>query len=161
MKRKEIEVSIPYFEKGEEKTKDFKIKFISRRSIKDYSDVMQHLMTLRNLSAERQRLTQEMGYVITEKKPIKERSEAFKEIKAKQVVIDDKIEQLSARDIGADTIAIVGRILSDNGIDEPDLLSTDFWEEHTEESDLWDFLNSVVYKDVKRQDSKKKESDMM
>ncbi len=161
MKRKEIPVSIPYFEKGEEKSKNFIIKFISRRVIKDYSDVMQHLMTLRDLSAKRQRLTQDMGYVITEKKPIKERSEAFKEIKAKQTIVDDKIEQLSARDIGADTVAIVGRILGDNGIDEPELLSADFWEDHTEESDLWDFLNSVVYKDVKKQDSKKKESDTM
>jgi hypothetical protein len=51
----------------------------------------------------------------------------------------------------------VSRILEDNGIDDDDLKSVDFWEDHTEESDLWHFLNAVVYKDVAKQDSKKKE----
>ncbi len=157
MERKIVDVIIPYFEKGEEKTKEFVVKFISRRVIKEYSEIMSHLMALRALSADRQKYVQEMGYAITDKTTIEKRREELKKFKDKKDEVDDKIEQLSKRDIAAETLGIVSRILEDNGIEDDDLKLIDFWEEHTEETDLWHFLNSVVYKDVAKTDSKKKE----
>ncbi len=55
MERKVIDISIPYVSKGEELTKDFKIKFTSRGVIKQYSALMAHFEVIRALKIARKK----------------------------------------------------------------------------------------------------------
>ncbi len=173
MERTIVKVIIPYFENGVDKEKKFTVSRISRKVIKEYTEIILHLTEMRdqavklaNKARDRKRqidnIVSNASDLIGKKITVKESREAGSKAKEKIVVLDKEIKvieaeikELEERDIAAECMTVVSRILKDNGIEDPQMIDVDFWEECTEEADLWQFLSSVVYKDVQEQSKKK------
>ncbi len=94
--------------------------------------------------------------VMDHDKPISDRRAEADKYKQSLSAMDKKISEAAAHDIGAETMALVCRILDDNGVNDADLHNIDWWENSTEEADLWGFLVKVITKDSADNGEKKK-----
>lgn len=148
MERKTINYTIKYFERGKDKEKRVVIKRISRGVIKDYNMVLSSIAIIEAIERERQKLIQNLGAVIVASKKFSERIKDAEPIKKQLKQLEKQLYDANAEEVFNNSIKIVEQILDDNGIEEKELCSKKFWTKKTEERDLWDFLNAVVYKDI-------------
>ena len=147
--RKTVNYELTYFKKGEELKKIVPIKFVSNRIYDWYSDIMDRTNKLQGLVAQRKKLIEDLAMVIVDKDvSILKRREKSKPIKAELKEVEKQISECDSKDFVTARHKIIERLLNDNGIDDPELLSLDFWNDNIEPSELWGFLVAAVTKDT-------------
>jgi hypothetical protein len=152
-----LDYELKYFESGEEKILPVKISFISRRVIKDYTDIINEGRRVQALASEKARLEKEIAWIATDhKKSIKDRRLAVKAPGEELIKVSAELQKIDPDAMAVNIIAILERIAEDNGINDERFTSDEWWEEHTEESVMWDFFNEAIFKDVPKDAGKKK-----
>lgn len=157
MERVILDYDIKYFEAGEERIFPVKISFISRRVIKDYTDIINEGRRVQDLAAEKALLEKEIAWVATDsKKSIKERRATVKAPGEQLMKVSAELQRIDPEAIAIDIMALLRRIAEDNGIKDERFVTAEWWENHTEESVMWDFFNAAIFKDVPKDAGKKK-----
>ena len=155
MERKIINYTVNYFERGVDKSKKITIRRIARDVIEEYNTLIANISIINEIEKERKRLIDNLGYVIIKEISLKNRIKEAKDIKEQLKHLESHIRDAKSGDLFKRAVKIVAQILEDNGIEDDELGTDRFWKRKTEERDIWDFLNAVIYKDIEI-DGKKK-----
>ena len=157
--RKEVEIKIPYVEKGKELEKTVKVKFVSNKVTRDFNEIMTRLNKSFGYYAEIKKLNQKIADIVADKKIhiLRKRAEA-KPYVSQIAEIKKQIKNSDEQLLLDDRIKLIKIILEDNECQDPELMTVKFWDEKTEPTQSWDFLTKAVMKDQKKEDSKKKKN---
>lgn len=147
--RKEIVYELTYFKKGQELKKRIPIKFISNRIYDLYADVAQNANDILILTERRKKAIEKLAYLMIRKdKAILQRRSDAKPIKDELKEIEQKIKTNNGVDFLEQRFNLIKRILEDNGVEDTELLSIDFWNDNVEPTEVWGFLTAAITKDT-------------
>jgi len=144
--RKTERVVIPYFEKGVLKEKEFVIKFISNSVNRDYRSLVQDAYKVSDEWEKIKMLTAEMESM-SDADP-KEREKALDRITVELNNAEKEITKHDDNDFFEKRVALLKRILNDNGYTDEFYTSIKFWDDMVEPLDIVSFLSRVVHKDA-------------
>jgi len=151
-----INYKLTYFKKGKELQKLIPIRFVSNRVYDWYSDIMERENKIRTLHADKRRAIENQAVLIIEKdKTILQKIKDGKALRDEVKNIDKEIKATDSKDFVQARFKLIERILSDNAIDDPDLLDPEFWNDCLEPMELWGFITAAVTKDSQGQSKKK------
>lgn len=158
-KRKEITLEVPYFEKGEEKTKLVKIKYVSYSIQNRYSDILNTINSATKLAEQERSILREIGALISVKKlPLRETRAKIKDLNEQKEKVHTQLLALEPKtgDTYNKLIQITKDLLEMNGNEDEELSSTIFWEDKVEAEEIWSFLLKAVSKDATKDIKAKK-----
>lgn len=157
--RKEIEIKVPYFQKGKDLEKKVKVSFISNRVLRDYNSIMTRLNVSMSYYKQLDDLNKKIADIIADKriKLLNKRSKA-KPFVDEITTVKEKIKESNENQLLEDRFMLIKRILEDNECMDDDLLSYDFWDNQTEAITSWGFLTQACMKDTPTDANGKKKS---
>lgn len=154
MERKTVNYEVKYFKKGVDLVKHVEIKRISRGTMKEYGELMTYALKSTALLKEKENKTKEIAWVLSDTKiRYWDRISKAKPLGKELIEIEKKINEYA--DIFPKAVEIVASVLDENGIEDKDLIKFSFWNKCTDDTEIWDFLNTVIYKDVDTSAKKK------
>lgn len=134
-----------FFQKGVQKTKSIKIKYIPQSIIRDYFEITQTVTLVKNC-------WDRMSDILTLKKSLKiERPENYKDtVKALENEYDSlakKIIEVGESDFFEQRFKLVKKLLEFNGVEDSELLTLSFWEDYAEPTEIIRLLDFAVFAD--------------
>ena len=146
--REKIKYDLPYRIDGEQKTRKIEIDFISNRITKDYSEILGGAIVVKEAF---DRMS-DINTLIAEQKTLKEKGwkDEVKKLEDEYNEMHEQILEYSENDFFDRRYDILRRVMIDNGYkDDEQLMNFRFWDESVALEDLIDFMNTVIYKDIK------------
>ena len=147
--RKEITCKVPYRDEGDDKEIKIKIDFVSQRTMKNYSDLVQ----LAGIAEDSHNRMSDLNTLIAaeqaeKKEGHKERiDEYLKELKEQY----DQILEFNDNGYFEKRYKILERLLIDNGHKENEMImDVNFWDEKVDPADLIVFMTEAIYKDTSK-----------
>jgi len=146
MGRREIEYNLDYFENGEIKTEILKINFVSNRCRREYNEIL-------NGAYDVQRKFDDINYktaniaALKKEKP-KDFKKQIAELEKEITLLIIGIQEYGDTQLLEKRFEIVKKILEQNNIKDEKFHSFKFWDENVDPSDLIDFLDLCVFKDI-------------
>jgi len=172
--RNEIDVELNYWNaQGKKGVKNLHIAFISQAIYDEYTKVIEDTNTIVRLTAEIENKQKETGYIIAQrskialneetgeyevvgKKHIKDTIADLKQLKDEIEKTTEKVNGLSST-IRQRQLSLIHKILVRNGIEDEELLSTEWWMNSVDMTDVVVFLHVACTKDNQKILDKKKE----
>lgn len=148
MERKQIELYVPYNDRGAVKEKYYKISFISNRMDREYRSVLTRQQEGLALIKQYETNIQNQGSAIIDKTlKFKERRERVKTLREEAKKIEAKIASFGDSDFFKERVSLIHKILDANGIIDSESMTFEFWDEQVSPGDVVKFLEDAITKD--------------
>jgi hypothetical protein len=146
MERKEVKCTVPYFDKGVLKEKEFGISFVSNYATREYHKILKDTLSVKQIWDEIGKINDEFSIILREKKDgwKDELSRIQETLKRKE----DEIKKYNDESFFQRRFDLIKIILTDNGHKEEKYLSEEFWDRMVEPTDIINFLSAVANKDA-------------
>ena len=157
--RKEIEIKVPYFEKGKDLEKKVKVSFISSRVLRDYTTIMQRLNISMTYYKQLDDLNKKVADIIADKRiKLLNKRAKVKPFLDEMDEVKKKIKESNEQELLEENFMLIKRVLDDNECKDQDLLTYEFWDNKTEPATSWGFITQAAMKDTPVDDGSKKKS---
>lgn len=146
--RKSIELSLQYRENGNDGCLSVTIDFISNHVIRTYADINRDLTEFVTIWNDLSNKRSKLSALMTEGSS----ADSGEVKKISQEIIDDT-EKLTAKKYETFTdrrFELIKLILKDNKINEERLFTAEFWDNCVDPSDMNEFLDQAVSKDISK-----------
>jgi len=156
--KNEIENTIKYLQKGKEKEIKIKIKLASQSVVEKYAEFIDSMVLFDRKRQELKVIIENMGSaMVDDDLNFNEKREKIKELESEKKEKEKELLEYGQNTILKDRFKILKKLLEKN-LDPDDyteddynmLLNEDFWNEDVDPSDLNNFMNDNILKDVKK-----------
>ena len=139
------EITLPYFDKGEEKEFYFDIKFVPNKVHEDIRKLQNDIWFVQKTMDEMQEYLFEINHLKKEnKKKFKEKIKELEELSKEK---EDKLKRIANKDFFERRFETILFILESNGIKIEELYERDFWNNCVDANIINQFLADVMQKD--------------
>lgn len=178
--RQSIDIELPFRdENGQAGVKHVHIDFVSQRIDRMYAEYALKVETAKKLYERMASLLDEAGRAAyadlnidkylneglskgkAGKRAKEEKIRTLAEIMKERSDIEQKIREIGTDDFFNARFKLIEKIIQKNGIDDPDLLDKDWWDDCVDSFDMVNFINKACTKDSALIQGKKKEQAAM